>query len=98
MKQFGYINGQRVQLDDDMIEIVLERPQDDKLLSGWGGRTLARVLVYEGGKRVVGFFSVRASGDSRAGSQYGVHLGLTVTKQRSDTAREVHARPWYVEE
>ncbi len=98
MKQFGYINGQRVQLDNDTIEIVIERPDDDALLSGWGRRSLARVLIYEDGKRVVGFFDARVSGDMRAGSMRGVHLELTVTKRHVDTRKTVHARPWCSED
>lgn len=96
MKQYGYVNGQRVQLDNEPVEIVIERYADDAMIrQGWGGRTLVRVLTYQDGKRVVGFFSARISGDARAGSQNGVHLGVTATNKNRDNEKEVHAVPWY---
>lgn len=95
MKMYGYINGQRVELDHEAVEVVIERPEDDQWVrQGWGGKTLMRLLIYENGKRAVGFVSARISGDMRAGSQKGVHLGVTARNKTKDVEKEVHALPW----
>ncbi len=95
MKQYGYINGQRVELDADQpVEIVIDKSEDYTVFNRWGGHTLARVLMFENGKRVVGFFGARISGDTRAGSTKGFHLEVNAVNKSKDASKEVHAVPW----
>ncbi len=100
MKTYGYINGERVELDaNDAVEFEIERDGDDVIFHRWGGHTLARIKVTQNGKYVYSFVSGRVSGDQRAGSQRGVHLSLTVAKKNSDTRKECHALPcWPIKE
>ena len=99
MKTYGYINGERVLLDNEAVEFEIERPSDDSIFHRWGGHTLARIKVTQNGKYVYSFVSGRVSGDQRAGSQYGVHLQLSVAKKNRDTRKECHAMPtWPIKE
>ena len=99
MKTYGYINGERVELDNEALEIEIERDGDDKIFHRWGGHTFVRIKVIENGKYVYTFVSGRVSGDMRAGSQRGIHLSLTVAKKNSDTRKECHVAPcWPVKE
>jgi hypothetical protein len=77
------------------IVIDLRDPETREALSRWGGQTLVRVLVYdERGNRAVAFLSARVSGDSRAGSQHGIHLRMSVNKRHMETSVERHVLPW----
>lgn len=100
MKVYGYVNGQRIELDsNELIDFEIDRYDDDNLFHRWGGHTLARVRVTEKDKYVYAFLGGRMSGDMRAGSQHGVHLQLTVAKKNRDTRRECHALPvWPIKE
>jgi hypothetical protein len=95
VKQYGYIGGKRVELDaNQAVEIVIDKSDDYNVFNRWGGHTLARILMFENGKRVVGFVSARISGDSRAGSQKGFFLQVTAAGKAKDSSKEVHAVPW----
>lgn len=79
----------------DEVVIDLRDPETRKALEGWGGKTIVRVIVYdEKGNRGVAFLSARVSGDSRAGSQKGIHLRMSVNKRHAESSVERHLVPW----
>lgn len=97
MRVFGYINGKPVELDPNSnVEVVISRPQDDPILGrGWGGHNLVRMRVEADGKYTHCWLSARISGDSRAGSQKGVHLEVSAAKSSaSDVRKEIHVVPY----
>lgn len=57
------------------------------------GQTILLIEVIENGKKVNAFVSARISGDSRAGSQSGVHLTMNIVTKKSDVSVERHADP-----
>ena len=80
----------------DYIDVVLDLddPETEERLHRWGGATILRLLVRQGGKEVVAFVSARVSGDIRAGSTDGCHLRMEVNRRNTSVLRQAHALPW----
>lgn len=82
------------QIPEHEFVIDLDNPVHEEQVHKWGGKTLARVVIFEGGKRVVAFLSARKSGDIRAGRTDGLHLSLTVNRRGTEISKHAHAKPW----
>lgn len=88
------IRQMKTKLPEHEIRIDLDNPKHEEQLHRWGGKTLARLVIYENGKRVVAFLSARKSGDIRAGRTDGLHLTLTVNRRGTESTKSAHAKPW----
>ena len=80
----------------DYIDVVLDLddPDTEDRLHQWGGSTILRLVVRQGGKEVVGFVSARISGDIRGGDTSGAHIRMEVNRRNSTVKRRVHMKPW----
>jgi len=80
--------------DTPHINLNLDDPDVDAAMHRWGGSTLLRITIFQGGKKIHCFVSARVSGDSRAGNTKGAHLRMEVRRRNTDTTRRLHAMPW----
>jgi hypothetical protein len=91
MQVFGYINGKRVQLDNnEPLEIAVERPLDDGWLSLFNSaRVLAYILLTENGQRAHATLQAQIHTSGSEAKQRGVALSLHVNDATGSQKRSV---------
>jgi len=82
----------------DLADADMGKRSNGPLTSEWGGASLFRLTVKDRDKRgrvrkVRVWLSARISGDSRARSQRGIHVAVSVGNRDRAVVREIHVDP-----